>query len=126
MKTGILFILACLIISAGCKKEAEPDTFKDLKGAWYNNTTDFDLLIFENDSTVLRKNLLSGITYHHYSVEIYPDVIIIRYTGLDKIDVPASTKKYSLNKAKDQLYIEEMDQYYPYFEGNQFTRIKDY
>jgi hypothetical protein len=126
MKIKIAFILTAVFLFSGCKKETDTNDFKDLKGAWYNNTTDFDAIIFENDSTLVRKNLISGSALHHYKIQIHPDVIVIEYTGFDKIMVPASTKKYTLNGAKDQLYIEDFSQYYPYYEGNQFTKIKDY
>jgi hypothetical protein len=124
MRTILLFTLILLLPS--CEKDNnENEYFNNLKGTWKNLESDFDALIFQNDSSLDRKNLIADIIYHHYKIMIGSDTIEIKYNGLDKIEVLSSKKKYYLDSTMDTLVIENLSKYYPHYNGEKFYRLKN-
>jgi hypothetical protein len=127
MKTQIMIILVLSSFFTSCKKAGldSKNYIEDLKGSWYNTTTNYDAIIFQNDSTLDRKFLTTGVTNNHYSIKLKSDEIILQYTGIDKIYCPSSSHKYYLNKSKDTLVIENLSQYYPNYAGNRFCKFQN-
>jgi hypothetical protein len=125
MKTHILIFLVYFVFSiAGCQKEDVDNYFSSLQGTWINLETDFDALIFQNDTLLERKNLQTGSINHYYNIKIESDEIVLKYTGRDKIELIISKHKYYLNTSKDTLVIENLSQYYPNYIGNKFYKSK--
>jgi hypothetical protein len=126
MKTKILVLLALFIFSiAGCQNDDGDDNyFSSLQGTWINLESDFDALIFQNDTLLQRKNLQTGSINHYYSMKIESDEIVLKYKGRDKIELVFSKHKYYLNTSMDTLVIENLSQYYPKYIGNKFYKFK--
>jgi hypothetical protein len=121
----ILIIIAVGLLFTCCEKENRTNDFIDLKGTWYNTESDFDAIIFQNDSTLERKNLITGSVKDYYKIQLNSEEIVLKYQGWDRIDVPSRKLRYNLNKTNDTLVIENLNQYYPFILGNKFYKTKD-
>jgi len=122
----IIVLIFLSIISCEKEKNGENQYQTLLKGYWINTTTDYDELIFVDDSTIERKNLKTDKTEHIYRYEIKGDSITFDYEGYFKVLLPSFTTKLNFNRTKDTLTLDNFDQYFPPDYGNSFYKIKNY
>ena len=126
MKTHVFILLTIIALYTSCERENEANYCScDLIGTWINQEPNYDALIFQNDTLLERKNLQTGSINHRYSIKIYSNELVLKYIGFDKIELPGIKFKYFLNESKDTLYIENLNQYYPYYNSNNFYKLKN-
>jgi len=134
MKTIIRMLFLCGIISLmafSCKedpavniknKEIENE---EIIGEWVNMFNNIDIL-FINDTLIRRIDTLYGEPYHAYTYTILPpDSIKIQYRGRYEIWCPEKTFHMSLDKQEMILTIENLNTYFPKYDGDTFKKLTD-
>jgi len=134
MKTIIRMLFLCGIIALmafSCKEDQEAniklkETEKEeIIGDWVNMINHEDIL-FINDTLIRRIDTLYGEPYHAYTYTILPsDSIKIQYRGRYEIWCPEKTFHISLDKQEMILTIENLNTYFPDYDGDTFKKLTE-
>ncbi|MCK5168255.1 MAG: hypothetical protein KAQ75_00140 [Bacteroidales bacterium] len=122
-----LILLALFISITGCEKDKDSNPTIDkqyLIGKWVNTQLNTDTL-FWNDTIIMRTDTITLFPKHSYHYELIEDSVILEYTGEYYILAPKSTHKLIINNEKSVITIENLENYFPEYKGNQFMKIND-
>lgn len=131
MKTVLKIIFLCGIIvftAFSCERDKEVyeksmEINEEIIGDWVNMINNKDIL-FINDTLIRRIDTLSGEPDHHYNYTILsPDSIKIKYRGRYEIYCPEKTFHISLDKQEMILTIENLNTYFPEYNGDKFKKL---
>lgn len=121
----ILVLLSLSISFMGCEKNNDSVPTIDIQyliGKWVNTQLDTDTL-FWNDTIIKRTDTITSLPKHSYHYELFEDSINLEYNGDYYILVPKSSHKLVINDGKSIITIEGIENYFPEYKGNQFTKL---
>ena len=132
MKAILKIIFLCgiiILIAFSCEKDnnmkCQVINNESILGDWVNIIFNKDTL-FINDTLISRIDTLSGEPDHHYNYTILsPDSIKIKYRGRYEIYCPEKTFHISLDKQQMILTIENLNTYFPKYNGDKFKKLTD-
>jgi hypothetical protein len=90
-------------------------------GVWINASNPVDTLII-SDTMITRWYILAHSYGHYYRYRIKNDSILIKYTGINKLGLPAYKRKIFINKRKDSLRIQDFHSVHPSYPGDLFLK----
>jgi hypothetical protein len=132
MKTiiKIFFLCGIIVITAfSCEKKNDMNSKlinnESILGDWVNIILNQDTLFFINDTIIWRTDTIIGERKHHYTYSILYDSIRIQYTGAYYIYCPEKTFHISLDKQEMILTIENLNTYFPKYNGDKFKKLTD-
>lgn len=134
MKTIIktLFLCGIIVFTAfGCEKDKDNNmksqliNNENILGDWVNINFNQDTLFFINDTIIRRTDTLTGKHKHAYTYSILYDSIIIQYVGGYYIYCPERSLHISLDKQEMILTIENLNTYFPKYNGDKFKKLTD-
>lgn len=128
----LLFLAGILVFMAFSCEKGKDNNMKsqvinnyNILGDWVNTINSKDAL-FINDTLISRIDTLSGEPDHHYNYTILsPDSIKIKYRGRYEIYCPEKTFHISLDKQEMILTIENLNTYFPEYNGDKFKKLTD-
>ncbi len=129
MKTVLKIIFLCGIIvftAFSCEKDKDNNTKsqvinnENILGDWVNINFNQDTLFFINDTIFRRTDTLTGKREHAYTYSISYDSIIIQYVGGYYIYCLEKSFHISLDKQEMILTIENLNTYFPEYNGDKF------
>lgn len=125
MKMQVLIVFSFFFFLLGCEKDKNSNITiekQDLIGKWVNTQLNTDTL-FWNNTIIIRTDTVTPFKKHSYKYELFGDSLLIEYNGEYYILAPKSTHKLFFNNDKSILTIEMLEDYFPEYNGNRFSRI---
>ena len=128
----IIFLCGIIVLTAfSCEKDKDNNmksqviNKEEIIGDWVNMINNKDIL-FINDTLISRIDTLYGEPYNYYNYTILsPDSIKIKYRGRYEIYCPEKTFHISLDKQEMILTIENLNTYFPKYNGDKFKKLTD-
>ena len=121
MKKEYLFIII-ICVFFGCKKNADSESTikkENLIGNWINLSFNKDTLYWR-DSIIYRHDTLHTFIKHRYKYNIDKNLITLKYSGDEFIDVSEVELKISVNEDSTIVTIDKFEDYFPHYPGNDF------
>jgi len=98
---------------------------ESILGDWVNIIFNQDTLFFINDTIIRRTDTITGKRKHGYTYSILYDSIRIQYAGGYYVYVFEKSFHISLDKQEMILTIENLNTYFPKYNGDKFKKLTD-